>query len=597
MLMNKILRYSFMALLAMMVGNVMAQDVTLDFTLETEEGSKQSVWGFPASSKNKQVEEQSFTYNGYTVKVAGSEGNGYYWHDKDHYLLFGKQGAYVTLPAFDFDVAYIEVEGNSSASANTKQNIFVGDEAVSTETTSAQVTNTYVIAEAYQTAGTIYTIKVNSNHNDQIRTIKIYKKGAEAPIQVPEFSVAGGLYLETQSVAMSCEEGARILYTVAVGNDPEYIDDENYVGVFYDGNPLTVSKSTIIKAMAVKNGKTSSIVTAKYTIVNTTGKGTVESPFSVADALLVVDALDNGQKTADEYVIKGSVTEVTEISLDYGNATFKIADAGSADVLTVFRAKDANGENITDENYVKVGDKVAVQGKLQKYVSGETVTPEVAQGGKILSVESEEPLPELPTVDQQPVYKFTAKGQWGSYTFNKTPFRAADYKGFRIEYSNMNEVSEGAAFNILINSNETHLGQDWSGAEAQVPNKTAYKNFGFDAAHTVFEGDFSDFVATDDPATTCPTIAQFALQACAAGNTVIIKKVVFIKQDNTEVLPEYKGDDWGGGAYTIEEVTDGINTINADKTENGVRYNLAGQKVNNGFKGVVIMNGKKMLQK
>ena len=597
MLMNKILRYSFMALLAMMVGNVMAQDVTLDFTLETEEGSKQSVWGFPASSKNKQVEEQSFTYNGYTVKVAGSEGNGYYWHDKDHYLLFGKQGAYVTLPAFDFDVAYIEVEGNSSASANTKQNIFVGDEAVSTETTSAQVTNTYVIAEAYQTAGTIYTIKVNSNHNDQIRTIKIYKKGAEAPIQEPEFSVASGLYLETQSVAMSCEEGARILYTVAVGNDPEYIDDENYTGVFYDGNPLTVSKSTIIKAMAVKNGKTSSIVTATYTIVNTTGKGTAESPFSVADALLVVDALDNGQKTADEYVIKGNVTEVTEISLDYGNATFKIADAGSADVLTVFRAKDANGENITDENYVKVGDKVAVQGKLQKYVSGETVTPEVAQGGKILSVESEEPLPELPTVDQQPIYKFTAKGQWGSYTFNKTPFRAADYKGFRIEYSNMNEVSEGAAFNILINSNETHLGQDWSGAEAQVPNKTAYKNAGFDAAHTVFEGDFSDFVATDDPATTCPTIAQFALQACAAGNTVIIKKVVFIKQDNTEVLPEYKGDDWGGGAYTIEEVTDGINTINVDKTENGVRYNLAGQKVNNGFKGVVIMNGKKMLQK
>ena len=597
MLMNKILRYSFMALLAMMVGNVMAQDVTLDFTLETEEGSKQSVWGFPASSKNKQVEEQSFTYNGYTVKVAGSEGNGYYWHDKDHYLLFGKQGAYVTLPAFDFDVAYIEVEGNSSASANTKQNIFVGDEAVSTETTSAQVTNTYVIAEAYQTAGTIYTIKVNSNHNDQIRTIKIYKKGAEAPIQEPEFSVASGLYLETQSVAMSCEEGARILYTVAVGNDPEYIDDENYTGVFYDGNPLTVSKSTIIKAMAVKNGKTSSIVTATYTIVNTTGKGTVESPFSVADALLVVDALDNGQKTADEYVIKGNVTEVTEISTQYGNATFKIADAGSADVLTVFRAKDANGENITDENYVKVGDKVAVQGKLQKYVSGETVTPEVAQGGKILSVESEEPLPELPTVDQQPIYKFTAKGQWGSYTFNKTPFRAADYKGFRIEYSNMNEVSEGAAFNILINSNETHLGQDWSGAEAQVPNKTAYKNFGFDAAHTVFEGDFSDFVATDDPATTCPTIAQFALQACAAGNTVIIKKVVFIKQDNTEVLPEYKGDDWGGGAYTIEEVTDGINTINVDKTENGVRYNLASQKVNNGFKGVVIMNGKKMLQK
>ena len=565
MLMNKILRYSFMALLAMMVGNVMASEITF---LPSE---------FAAATSS----DYSLTKDGVTVAVTSS-----------------------TVTADQFRIFKSQTITISSTAGNITKAVFTctaeGDAKYGPGCFSEPTTGSYAYEGAVGTwtgEATEFSMTAATN---QVRATSIVVTVSGAPsviVEVPKFSIASGLYLEAQSVAMSCEEGARILYTVAVGNDPEYIDDENYVGVFYDGNPLPVSKSTIIKAMAVKNGKTSNIVTAKYTIVNTTGKGTVESPFSVADALLVVDALDNGQKTADEYVIKGSVTEVTEISLDYGNATFKIADAGSADVLTVFRAKDANGENITDENYVKVGDKVAVQGKLQKYVSGETVTPEVAQGGKILSVESEVPLPELPTVDQQPVYKFTAKGQWGSYTFNKAPFRAADYKGFRIEYSNMNEVSEGAAFNILINSNETHLGQDWSGAEAQVPNKTAYKNAGFDAAHTVFEGDFSDFVATDDPATTCPTIAQFALQACAAGNTVIIKKVVFIKQDNTEVLPEYKGDDWGGGAYTIEEVTDGINTINADKTENGVRYNLAGQKVNNGFKGVVIMNGKKMLQK
>ena len=440
--MNKILRYSFMALLAMMVGNVMAQDVTLDFTLETEEGSKQSVWGFPASSKNKQVEEQSFTYNGYTVKVAGSEGNGYYWHDKDHYLLFGKQGAYVTLPAFDFDVAYIEVEGNSSASANTKQNIFVGDEAVSTETTSAQVTNTYVIAEAYQTAGTIYTIKVNSNHNDQIRTIKIYKKGAEAPIQEPEFSVASGLYLETQSVAMSCEEGAKILYTIPAGQDPVYVDDENVTGVWYDGTPLEITRTTTIKAMAVKDGKTSSIVTAKYTIVNTTGKGTVESPFSVADALQVIGALDNGQTTTETYFVKGYIVGTPDFQRNneqvlYGNCNFDIADAkGGSDKLTIFRAKSFDNQQFTEENVtekiIDENDLVTLVGKLQKYVKDEVVTPELSSC-YLISVEK-------------------------------------------------------------------------------------------------------------------------------------------------------------GGS-------DGITNVNAAKAENAVRYNLAGQKVNNGFKGVVIMNGKKMLQK
>lgn len=587
--MNKFLRYSFVALLAMFGLNINAQEVTIDFSGSTDN------WGIGTT---KLVEAQSFTYGGYTITLEGTRGNGYRWYDSGNIIL-GKQGATLTLPAFSFDVERIDVVGTSGASASVTQNIFVGDEAVSTETTGAKdVTNQYVIAENKQAAGNVYVLKVTSNHNTQITKILIWKKGTTGgTVAAPEFSVAGGLYFEPQTVALTCEEGAKILYTIPAGQDPEYIDDENYTGVFYDDNPLNITQTTTIKAMAVKNGKTSSIVTAKYTIVNTTGKGTAESPFSVADALLVIDALDNGKTTADQYIIKGTVTEVTEISLDYGNATFDIADATGGATLKVFRAKDANGENITDANYVKVGDKVTVQGKLQKYVSGETVTPEVAQGGKILSVESEEPLPELPTVDQQPIYKFTAKGQWGSYTFNKTPFRAADYKGFRIEYSNMNEVSEGAAFNILINSNETHLGQDWSGAEAQVPNKTAYKNAGFDAAHTVFEGDFSDFVATDDPATTCPTIAQFALQACAAGNTVIIKKVVFIKQDNTEVLPEYKGDDWGGGAYTIEEVTDGINNVNAAKAENAVRYNLAGQKVNAGYKGVVIMNGKKVVLK
>jgi len=44
-------------------------------------------------------------------------------------------------------------------------------------------------------------------------------------------------------------------------------------------------------------------------------------------------------------------------------------------------------------------------------------------------------------------------------------------------------------------------------------------------------------------------------------------------------------------------VISGIANITAAKAENGVRYNLAGQKVNAGYKGVVIMNGKKMLQK
>lgn len=95
----------------------------------------------------------------------------------------------------------------------------------------------------------------------------IVEGGTQIVVEAPKFSVVGGTYYEPQTVALSCEtEGAKILYTIPAGEDPVYTDDNNYTGVFYDGNPLTISKTTTIKAMAVKDGKTSSIVSATYTI-------------------------------------------------------------------------------------------------------------------------------------------------------------------------------------------------------------------------------------------------------------------------------------------------------------------------------------------
>ena len=122
-----------------------------------------NAWKFPTG---KQVDEGSFTNNGYTIKVAGTTGNGYYFYAGGNALLFGKSGAYLTLPAFGYDVHKIDVVGSSGASEVVKQNIFVGETAVSTETTGAKdVTNTYDIAEEYQAAGNVYTLKVTSAHN------------------------------------------------------------------------------------------------------------------------------------------------------------------------------------------------------------------------------------------------------------------------------------------------------------------------------------------------------------------------------------------------------------------------------------------------
>ena len=48
---------------------------------------------------------------------------------------------------------------------------------------------------------------------------------------------------------------------------------------------------------------------------------------------------------------------------------------------------------------------------------------------------------------------------------------------------------------------------------------------------------------------------------------------------------------------SVDIVVTGITNVTAAKAENGARYNLAGQKVNAGYKGLVIMNGQKVVLK
>lgn len=50
-------------------------------------------------------------------------------------------------------------------------------------------------------------------------------------------------------------------------------------------------------------------------------------------------------------------------------------------------------------------------------------------------------------------------------------------------------------------------------------------------------------------------------------------------------------------APTTTPVTTAINTIEADKVQNGAIYNVAGQKVTSNYKGLVIKNGKKFVNK
>lgn len=196
--------------------NVKAPIYKVEFDFTTND------WNLPEISKK---EKASYTNGaGYTITFGQSNsGHKILSDNTGRCLIFGKKDATLSLPAFPFAVSKIKVFGRDNASGQVTQNIFVGGEAVSTETTSAKIDHIYEIAEAFQAAGNIYTLKVTSANNTQIIKIVVYAK---------DEIVAGAINIAT-------EEGFGTFYT-----DKNYVLPQGLTAFGYtsiDGNTLTKS--------------------------------------------------------------------------------------------------------------------------------------------------------------------------------------------------------------------------------------------------------------------------------------------------------------------------------------------------------------------
>lgn len=288
--------------------------------------------------------------------------NGQWKMLSDSVIIFGKLNTILQLPALSFDVAKIKVIGNNGASASVVFNVFVGEDAVSTAVTGATGTQEFLIDAAHKTAGNIYQIKITSAHNNQIRAIEVYEAVAGAP-EAPEFSVAAGTYTSEVSLSLSCPtEGALIHYTLD-GTEP------TAESAVYDA-ALTISATTTVKAVAIKDELASSVVTATYSIVTTEGAGTQENPFTIAD----VKALNSPATMTEKYWVEGTIVgfyannkpvpgveeaAATNLALATGNDTIPVA-LPSGDVRNALNLAD-HPENL--------GAVVKVAGNLQAYFS------------------------------------------------------------------------------------------------------------------------------------------------------------------------------------------------------------------------------------
>jgi len=116
-------------------------------------------------------------------------------------------------------------------------------------------------------------------------------------------------------------------------------------------------------------------------VISVAGSAPVVADIDVAQALDIISKLEEGGVTEDYYKVHGVITSISDISVNYGNTTFNMS-APDGRELTVYRAYGLNGEKVTDENLIQVGDEVVVYGKLQNYKG----TPEICQGGYLVSI-------------------------------------------------------------------------------------------------------------------------------------------------------------------------------------------------------------------
>lgn len=676
--MNKILRYSFIALLAMVFGNVSAQEFVFDFTDET------NPWGFPTEQYK---ETGTFTKDGKSIVVTTT--NYTRWFSDTKVLLFGKKDATLTLPAFDFDVERIDVVGASGASGKVTFNIFVGDDAVSTEVTGAKETATFDIAEGKQAAGTVYVIKNTNDNNNQISKILIWKKGTSGDTPQPKTT-----NVATVAELNALENGTAFTYTsdvlvVYLNGAYAYIKDDTGSSLIYDSSKTKFA-----------NLGTGSRITANWT-----GK---------------VSIYNNLFEAVPDDVLPTAGTSAVLVT--YPDAAITDVVAANMNQVVVLKGVTytaPEGKNFTIsqggvevKGYNTFGIEIAApeEGKTYNITGVISVYKENAQ---FLPIAIEEVAGEDPGIDpsatiyEVPVSKFTpwdnctiegnvitmGEGWKGGAIYIGKDMTQFDYvwikfknasatPNFGITYDEWTKnESWGPVFaatttamdgtgmvgikldkkSVMIHGNAETGGVGIGDVYAQHVQQVTIQG-GSAAASVEVEGIWfgttAEFVKAGGDVPVRPDAGgslkmwegELVYNGWGVSSTVDPKyfevaevgDIIYcsVKDVTADYNPIFKYQDWSdftdiqatlakdethfegkiataealdylqknglrfqGLGFTLTKVElkvpdpSGVNTINVVKADNGAIYNVAGQKVNAGYKGLVIKNGKKFVNK
>ena len=145
------------------------------------------------------------------------------------------------------------------------------------------------------------------------------------------------------------------------------------ISAIFEGNDeyeaQTVSYTLTVKAAAEEGGGETVDIS-----------NTPETAYTVAKAIELIAA---GKGLSTKVYVKGTISYIKEINTQYGNATYDISDDGTtSNALTVYRGNYLGGEKFTAGDELEVGDDVVVYGQLKLY----NTSNQINTGSSIYSV-------------------------------------------------------------------------------------------------------------------------------------------------------------------------------------------------------------------
>ena len=81
-----------------------------------------------------------------------------------------------------------------------------------------------------------------------------------------------------------------------------------------------------------------------------------------------MDLVLGGETPAGTVYVKGIISQIDDVSMQYGNAQYWISDDGGKTYqLEIYRGKWFGGASFTSTDQIAVGDEVVVSGELTLY--------------------------------------------------------------------------------------------------------------------------------------------------------------------------------------------------------------------------------------